>query len=289
MAWINYNVNICDKKISSIIIHLTKECPNSCSFCIDKLNKFKQNGKPNFDKIKETFLKYKDNIDVVLITGGEPLLYIEETLDLMKYIKANSDLPIVIDTSMPIQCYNNRETFYEIISLAESFLVSAHHYDPEKADIIRHSKTKYDREAFYKELPEKDKFLMSLNVFKPHLCDKQEVLDSIMYFNRLGFKNIKLAEMFDMDDIHVSISKLLGIKLKRPFAQGCTNSNVDISHLLPEFDGNLSIKTVCFYRCKHCYPNLLDLFKILTRNLFKIKKYFFGVIHPDGEIYPYWI
>ena len=64
MALINFNANVCDKIANELIIHLTKECPNACSFCIDKMNGFKQHGKPNFKKIKETFTQFKDNIVV---------------------------------------------------------------------------------------------------------------------------------------------------------------------------------------------------------------------------------
>lgn len=289
MGKINYNVNVCDRIADELIIHLTKDCPNSCSFCIDRGNKFVQHGSPNFDEIKKTYLNYKDNVSNVVITGGEPLLYINEVLDLVEFIKANSSNEVVIDTSLPIQCYDNPVIFNKIIGLVDGILLSGHHYDANIADKIRNARSLFNREEFLKGLPFKDKFLVSINVFKPYLCEKDDILKTIMYFYNLGFNNIKLAELFERHNMYVSIDDVLGIKLKQPFAQGCSNKNVDISHLLPDFKGNLTIKKVCFIKSKNLSPNFWDIIKILTRTLLHKKTYFFGVIHPDGKIYPYWV
>ena len=42
-------------------------------------------------------------------------------------------------------------------------------------------------------------------------------------------------------------------------------------------------------KSKNLKANFWDLFKTATRNLFRHKTYFFGVIQPDGNIYPYWV
>ena len=288
MKHIKYNVNVCDRVANEVIIHLTKECPNNCAFCIDKRNHYKWNKTPDFDNIKNTFLTIKDEVQGVTITGGEPLLYLKQVVDLVDFIRTNSSVTITIDTSIPVSCFRHQDKFFELIDKVDYILLSGHHYDSEIADKIRGSKSLFDREAFYRTLPNKDKFILSLNVHKPYLCTRAEILDSIMYFNKLGFKNIKLAELFNAEDMFVSIDELLGIKLQNPFAQGCSNKNVDTSSFLPEFDGNLTIKKVCFLRNKKLNPNIWDFLKMLTRNIIG-KKYFFGVIHPDGNIYPYWV
>lgn len=286
---VKYNTNLCDRTGNELMLQLTKSCPNSCSFCIDKLNKgVEYNGKPNFDKIKHIINTYHSYVTGITISGGEPLLYIDETLDLVKYIKEHTNLAVILNTSIPYQCVEKKEVFYEIIELCDSILLSCQHFDQNIADRIRRSKSNFDRNAFYRELPHKEKFVASINVFKPHLCTKEDIIDNIRVFNRLGFKNIKLAEVFERPDMHVSIKDVLGIKLKIPFAEGCSNKNVDITKYIPDFDGNLTIKTVCFIKSANLYPNFWDFLKIITRNLFKRKRYFFGVIQPNGEIYPYW-
>jgi organic radical activating enzyme len=287
---INFNVNLCDRINNELVLHLTQECPNNCCFCIDKLNKkYDYKGKPDFAAIKQAILNYKEAADAITISGGEPLIYIKEVLDLVKFIKERTSMKIIINTSIPIECYDNKEVFDELVDNVDIILFSAHHYDQKMADIIRHSRSLFNRDKFYREIKNKDKFIVSLNVYIPHLCNKEQILRCIEYYYNMGFNNIKLAELFDRDSMYVSIAKVLGLKLKIPFAQGCSNKNVDISKLLPKFKGNLTIKTVCFIRNKKLNVTIWDFLKTFLRNLFKHKKYFFGVIYPDGKIYPYWL
>ena len=288
MKFIKYNSNTCDRICNELMIQLTKSCPNSCSFCIDKLN-HGVHGIPDFEAIKARILEYADKSTNITISGGEPLIYINEVLDLVKFIKKYTKLNITINTSIPYECYLHKAIYNEIVENVDSILLSAQHRDQEIADKIRKSKSKFDRNAFYKELPHKEKYIVSLNIHKPYLCKLYDILRNIEFFYNLGFDNIKLAELFERPEMYVSISKILGIKLPQPFAVQCSNKNVDISHLLPNFKGNLTIKTVCFIKSKNLKANFWDLFKTATRNLFRHKTYFFGVIQPDGNIYPYWI
>ena len=290
MSKINFNVNICDRINNELVLHLTQECPNNCCFCIDKLNaRYDHKGKPNFAAIKQAILTYKDVAEQITISGGEPLIYIKEVNDLVSFIKERTNMKVVINTSLPLECYDNKIVYEELVEKCDCILLSAHHYDPKTADLIRHSRSMFNRKKFYKELKNKDKYIISLNVFHPYLETKEEILKCIDFYYKLGFNNIKLAELFDRDHMYVSIADVLGIKLNIPFAQGCSNRNVDISSMLPDFKGNLTIKTVCFIRNKNLKVTIWDFLKTILRNLFKHKKYFFGVIYPDGKIYPYWL
>ena len=288
MQFLRYNSNICDKIGDELILMVTKACPNSCSFCIDKFNKGIK-GKPDFEAIKNTIIEFSNQVNSITISGGEPLIYLKEISDLVKFIRKYTDLKIVLNTSIPYECYKNKELYNEIVDNIDSVLLSAQHYNQEIADQIRDSKSKFDRNKFYSELPYKDKYIISLNIHKPYLYKLNDILKNIDYFYKLGFNNIKLAEIFEHPEMYISIADTLGIKLPRPFAVQCSNKNIDIKHLLPEFNGNLNIKTVCFIKSKNLKANFWDLFKTITRKLFMRKKYFFGVIQPNGKIYPYWI
>lgn len=288
MKFLQYNSNVCDRIYNELMLQLTKACPNSCSFCIDKFNNGVY-GPPDFESIKARILEYSTQADNITISGGEPLIYIFEVLDLVKFIKKYTNLKITINTSIPYECYLYQATYNEIVETVDCILFSAQHYNQEIADKIRKSKSKFNRNIFYEFLPHKDKYIVSLNIHKPYLCTLYDTLQNIKFFYNLGFNNIKLAELSERPEMHVAISEILGIKLPQPFAVQCSNKNVDISHLLPEFKGNLTIKTVCFIKSKNLKANFWDLFKTSTRNLFRHKKYFFGVIQPDGNIYPYWI
>lgn len=290
MSKINFNTNLCDRINNELVLHLTQKCPNNCCFCIDKLNKhYNYEGKPDFAAIKQTILNYKDVAEQITISGGEPLIYINDVLDLVKFIKDRTNMKITINTSLPLQCYDNADVYEQIVDMVDCILLSVHHYNQKVADVIRHSRSMYNREHYYSTLKNKDKYVISINVFKPYMDKQEEILHCIQYYNNLGYKNIKIAELFDRDNMYVSIADVLKMKLNIPFAQGCSNKNVNIKHLLPEFNGNLTIKTVCFLRNKNLKVTIWDFLKTVLRNIFKHKKYFFGVIYPDGKIYPYWL
>lgn len=281
MKFIKYNSNLCDRTANELIVMLTKACPNSCEFCIDKLN-VGVKGHPDFESIKARIGKHINQVSCVTISGGEPLLYITEVLDLVTFIKNFwPDKLIILNTSLPFECFLFPAIFEKIINTVDEILLSAQHYDQEIADHIRHSKSKFDRNEFYANLPHKEKFLISLNVHKPYLYKKEDILKNIDFFYKLGFNNIKLAELFEHPEMHVSIKDILGIKLPQPFAVQCSNKNVNIKHLLPDFNGNLTIKTVCFIKSSNLKANFWDLFKTLTRKFFIRKKYFLGIINNE--------
>ena len=79
MKFLKYNSNVCDRVYNELMVQLTKACPNSCTFCIDKFNTG-VGGYPNFEAIKTTILKYSDKVTNITISGGEPLLHIFDVL-----------------------------------------------------------------------------------------------------------------------------------------------------------------------------------------------------------------
>lgn len=287
---IKYNCNVCDRIYNEVIIHFTKDCPNNCAFCIDKRNIGIDSRKPNIDKIYKSLETCLEYIDTVTISGGEPFIYMDELYDLIKKIKTNTNLKIIVVTALPKECLDNKEKFYEICEMCDNIQISGQHYDNEKAYQImniRFNSKKYDRHSLIKEFPFKDKTTISLNVIKYLFDNKEDILDNILHFNKLGYKDIKIAEMFDCDKYYVSIPDVLGIKMKSPFAHGC-KTIYDTKKLIPEFNGTLTIKRTCFLRTNCQKASLSDCFKMLTKYIQK-KDYFFGVIHEDGTIAPYWI
>ena len=288
MKFLKYNSNVCDHINDEIIVMITKACPNHCEFCIDQFNKG-INTPPDFKAIKSCIMNYHHKISGITISGGEPLLYLNEVYELVKYLKENTKCIITINTSIPYNCYENKELFFDLVDLCDCILLSAQHYEQNIADKIRKSKSKFNRNEFYKSFQNKDKFIISLNVHKPYLYTKYDILKNIEYFNNLGFKNIKICELYERPDQYIAIDKVLGIKLPQPFAVQCSNKNVDISKYIDNFTGNLTIKKCCFIKSQNLNANFWDLFKTVTRKLFMRKKYFFGVIQPNGDIYPYWI
>lgn len=118
-------INCCDGIYSnSLDVRFTKECPNKCSFCIEK------NGvagrKRNLSKMIDNTIKTKK--DNVLILGGEPLLGLNSLFTyingIRSYIKS-----IYITTSLPKNIDPTDEVFIKIFDLIDGLNVSFHHYN----------------------------------------------------------------------------------------------------------------------------------------------------------------
>lgn len=285
---IKYNCNVCDRINKEVIIHFTKDCPNKCPFCIDRRNIGVNSRKPDITAIWNSLEKCLSYIDTVTISGGEPCLYMEDMIKLIDKIKTNSSLKIILVTALPKICFDKKELFYEICEKIDYLQISAqHNVESIASTIVNSHSLYYPRYEFMSEFPYKDKTTVSINIVKGFFNSRQDILDAIMHFNKMGYKDIKIAEMFDADNYYVDIPKMLGIKMKSPFAHGC-KTEYDIKPLLPEFDGRLTIKRTCFLRTNLQEATFSDLFKMITRYI-KKKTYCFGVIHEDGTLAPYWI
>lgn len=289
MFGIRYNVNICDNILRDLEIHFTKACDNLCPFCIDRMNKgIDESPRPNVDAIMGPVILYGEHIDYIGIAGGEPCLYIDELYDLCSRIKSwYPKKHINLITSVPETCYKNKETFFKIIELCDSITISPQHHDQAIADIIRGKQSNYDRESFYKELPHKEKINVTINLIRGCLDTLDDVKKCLLYYNGLGFKQFKLCELSKAPTMFVDLEKTLGIKLPSAFAHGCVEKDYDITTIIPDFDGKVSLKRTCFYNNERKKATISDFIKICTRWLFR-KKYFFGVVYGNGKVYKYW-
>lgn len=285
---IKYNVNTCDQICNELMVHFTKACENKCAFCVDALNRGIAPQKPDVNNIFNAIKSHENNITSVTISGGEPCLYMVELLELVTRLKSETNLTVGIISSMPTTCWTERDTFFKILDIVDNFAFSPQHYDEKIADKMRGSISKYNHQELYAILPHKEKMCVNINVMKPYLMTATEICECIRHYNQLGFKTIRVSELFDMPHMYVSIEKVFGLNLKSPFAHGCKINNFDITPWIPEFDGNLILKRTCFLVNKKLHANLSDLVKVATRPLFMKKEYTFGVVYEDGSVKPYW-
>ena len=286
---VKYNVNSCDQICSELQVHFTKSCPNKCPFCIDATNRGLENKNPipHIGAIYKRILLYKDNIESVCISGGEPMLYMSDLLTLIMLLKENANLKVYVITAVPENCYKYKNLFKLILERCDGMAISPQHYNEEIADQMRGHKSTFDRQAFYAEMPYKEKVTININMVKPYLCEKDDILKCIEHYNKLGFKDIKLVELFNMEKMYVNFEETFGVKLKSPFAHGC-KTEFDITPWIPSYEGKFTLKRTCFLVNKVLHANLSDMFKAATRKLFE-KKYYFGVVYEDGSIHPYWV
>ena len=285
---IKLKCNCCDGVYNSFDVHFTSACDNNCRHCIDKKYNGLNISKPNVKAIVKTIVENKDKLDDVLFLGGEPCLYLDELLECIKELKAQTNLKLYVTTSVPKICYDNKEKFYELIALLDGLNISAQHYKEEIADNIRNvGKSKYDRQSFYNSLPYKEKIRINLNIVKPYLYTKEDITNCLKHYDKMGFNSIKLSEIQHGKDVFVSFEKVFGIKLKSAFSHGC-QTYLNMNDIIPGFKTPVLLKRSCFMCEDTLKANLADGIKVLGK-FFITPKNKYGVIYEDGSLKKGWI
>lgn len=279
--------NCCDGIYNSFDVHFTSACDNKCEHCIDK----KYNGLniciPDINAIAKTAIEHKDGYDDILFLGGEPCLYLQELINCIKTIKASTELKIFVTTSVPKICYDKRDLFIELLELVDGINLSVQHYNEEIADEIRKVKSKFDRQKFYNGLPYKEKIRINLNIVKPFLYTKEDLINCLIYYDKMGFNSIKLSEIQHGKENYVSFEETFGIKLKSPFYGGC-QTYLDISYIIPNFKTPLLLKRSCFMCEETLKASFLDGIKVLYKTINKNINNKYGVIYENGKLEKGW-
>lgn len=275
--------NCCDGIYHSFDVHFTSACDNKCAHCID--SKYQGLGitKPDSDAIAETIIDNCKGFDDVLFLGGEPCLFLNELYDCISQIKHLTNLKCYVTTSMPKTCFDNKHLFYELIRLCDGINISAQSHDEAVADKIRCVKSQYDRQAFYASLPHKEKLRINLNIVKPYLCTKEQLIDCIRHYDDMGFPVIKLSEIQHGKEYFVSFEDIFGIKMKSPFSHGC-QTFVDMTPWIPGMKGKLLLKRSCFMCEETLKASVMDGIKALYRAVHPIRDYKYGVVYEDGTL-----
>ena len=220
---VNPNCNTCDGIYNSMDVHFTSNCDNNCPFCIDFKNRSKQKCVPNVDGIVQTIVTHKDEFKDVLFLGGEPCLYLKELLDCVTTVKQKTDLKVFVTTSVPPICFKKKELFYRLIETIDGLNISAQHYDEKVGDKIRQTKSAYDRQTFYSELPPhiRKKIRVTINLVKPYFNSKKEILRLLHHYDDMDFGSILIRELQQSPKLFVSFERVMGIKLPSAYAHGC--------------------------------------------------------------------
>ena len=279
--------NCCDGKYNSYDIHFTSLCDNKCAHCIDACYEGKHFPKPNPKAIAKTVIEAPEKLEDVLFLGGEPCLFLDELTETIEIIRQNRpEIKIYITSSVPKTCFDNKDKFFHILDIIDGFNISAQHYNEEIADEIRRTKSKYDRQSFYASFPHKEKIRVNLNIVKPYLYTKDDLISCLIHYDKMGFNSIKLSEIQHGKDYFVSFEKIMGIKLKSPYAYGC-QTYIDMKMFIPDFKTPLLLKRSCFMCEETLKANFADLAKtiIKPRNPNNI----YGVIYEDGKLEKGWV
>lgn len=283
----NFHCNCCDGIYNSFDVHFTSACDNKCSHCIDNCYEGLKINKPNIEAIIKTIIDNSDGLDDVLFLGGEPCLYLDELLECVKKLKKQTTLKLYVTTSVPRICYEKRNKFEELIELLDGINLSVQHYKEEIADDIRKTKSTYDRQDFYNSLPHKEKIRINLNIVKPYLYQKDDIINCLKHYDKMGFGSIKLSEIQHGEDVFVSFEEIFDIKLKSAYSNGC-QTYLDMSKIIPNFQTPLLLKRSCFVCENTLKATLADGIKVVS-NFFKKPQNKYAVIYEDGTLSRGWI
>lgn len=279
--------NCCDGIYNSFDVHFTSACDNKCAHCVDQCYEGMHIVKPDVDAIANTIIQNAEGLDDVLFLGGEPCLFIEELIECVTKIKCATNLKVYVTTSVPKVCYDNRDRFVYLLALLDGLNISAQHYDEAVADEIRKTKSQYDRQKFYDSLPMKEKIRINLNIVKPYLYTKEELINCLNHYDKMGFNSIKLSEIQHGAEYFVSFEKLFGIDLKSPYSHGC-QKYLDMDSIIPGFKTPVLLKRSCFMCEETLKASLSDGIKALL-SIGRRPKNKYGVVYENGALMKGWV
>lgn len=279
--------NCCDGIYNSFDVHFTSACDNKCAHCVDACYDGKQIVKPDVQAISKTIIDNIDGLDDVLFLGGEPCLFLEELIKCIEILKGKTNLKLYVTTSVPKICCDNRDRFEYLIELLDGLNISAQHYDEEIADQIRKTKSYYNRQEFYNSLPHKEKIRINLNIVKPYLYTRDDLVKCLKHYDTMGFNSIKLSEIQHGAEYFVSFEKTFGIHLGSPYSHGC-QKYLDMEKIIPGFKTPVLLKRSCFACEETLKASMSDGAKILC-NMFRKPKNKYGVIYEDGSLEKGWV
>ncbi len=143
---------------SGLYVNVTNKCPCRCTFCIrshsDRILEsdslwFEGGKEPTAEQIIDEFKKADlSKYDEIVFCGyGEPLCALDNVVEVMKFLKTYTSLPIRINTNGLSDLVNDRDnTAYLLKGLADTVSVSLNAPDSDSYDAV--TNTIYPEKAF---------------------------------------------------------------------------------------------------------------------------------------------
>lgn len=139
----------------SLYVNITNQCPCACTFCIRKeTDHLGDSGslwldhEPTLEEVKKEFTRYNLNdFDEIVFCGyGEPLVRLEEVIEVSKYIRSISDIKIRINTNGLSDLIHKRETAKLLENVVDAISISLN--APEKIRYTEVTRPKYGEKSF---------------------------------------------------------------------------------------------------------------------------------------------
>lgn len=282
-----FNRNCCDGIYNSFDVHFTSSCQFKCAHCVDLKYQGLKIATPDVNAICQTISINERGYDDVLFLGGEPCLYLHKLIECVERIKIETNLKVYVTTAVPDICWRDYDSFVHLLEIVDGINLSVQHYQEEIADRIRKTKSNFNRQTFYNQLPYKEKIRINLNIVKPYLFTKYDISNCLRHYDSMGFNEIKLSEIQHGTDYFVSFEEEFGIKLGSPYYDGC-QKYLDMEKILPGFKTPVLLKRSCFLCEDTLKASFMDGVKSIYRFIFPAKNKY-GVIYENGMLTKGWI
>lgn len=140
---------------NSLYVNITNQCPCRCTFCI-RLESDEVAGsgslwldhEPTIEEVKEALKNYNlDNYKEVVFCGyGEPLVRINEVIEISKYIKSISNIKIRVNTNGLSDLIHNKDTAIMLKDAIDSISISLN--GPDKEVYNKVTRPKFGEKSF---------------------------------------------------------------------------------------------------------------------------------------------
>lgn len=282
---IPYEKNLCSKHAEKMLsIKICSACNMSCSFCVDRGGRDCE--KIDVDKIASEAISKKD-YKTVIITGGEPFLFVESVISLCNKIRPHKKRIVLNTNGSLLSAY----IVEKLNGLIDELQVSVHHYEEKRNANVFGKKISFQN---MKDSLKQRKFVLSINSTFNKEYSKNERKDAV--FNMIDFccwigaDNLRLTELKKVDgEDFVLCNDFLNTDFTNRSSEelivsGCTD-------YYSEKGINVSVKRLCEYaKGKNakafscCFVDTEGQKKIdiETRDTFK-------VIYSDGMVFDDWV
>ncbi|WP_419727321.1 TIGR04100 family radical SAM protein [Terrisporobacter petrolearius] len=189
----------------SLYVNITNQCPCSCVFCIRKETDHVGNSdslwldhEPTVEEVKNEFKKFNlENYDEIVFCGyGEPLVKINEVIEIAKYIRSVSDLKIRINTNGLSDLIHNKKTAILLKDNIDSVSISLN--APNKIRYNEVTRPKFGEKSFdallnfaedCKEYIEEVNFSVVDEINNDEIEEAQKLADKMNIVLRVRHKN----------------------------------------------------------------------------------------------------
>ena len=195
--------------IKEAVYKITENCPCNCSFCDsrEKYEKILKKKTMTLDQWINITNKLLDNgLEVVVISGGEPLLHEEIALPLTKYLQDNGVF-VVINASGALFSENNKKLNNLLKNYPDLLVFSVDSSNSEKHDINR------SFDGLFERVINSIKYIKSIGDYPVGIRtvitknNYTEIPEIIRKFSSLGVDCIKLTNIENDLDGNFRLSK----------------------------------------------------------------------------------